>query len=82
MEDTQYEKPKENIIELDEDLESKKENKIKDNKQSSNKETTQNNINRNKKYKIFCKKIEYFIYFKDAILETFFDGKKAVKMPN
>ena len=76
LEDTKYEKPKENIIELDEDLESKKENKIKDNKQSSNKETTQNNINRNKKYKIFCKKIDYFINFKDAILETFFGGKK------
>ena len=76
LEDIQYEKPNEKIIELDEDLELKKENKSKDNKKSSNKKTTQNNINQNKKYKIFIKKLQYFINFKDAILNTFFDGKK------
>jgi len=76
LEDIQYEKPKEKIIELDEDLVLKKENKSKDNKKSSNKKTTQNNINRSKRYKVFIKKLQYFINFKDAILNTFLDGKK------
>ena len=58
LEDIQIEKPKENIIELDEDLEFKMENKSK-----------------HKEYKIFSNKLEYFICFKDSILNTFFDGK-------
>ena len=70
--------PEESSMEFDEDLEFKKEDK--DNKQLSKEKTTQNNINKDKKYKIFIKKLQYFKNFKDAILSIFFDDKDDKKI--
>ena len=77
-EDIQYEKTKENIIELDENLEIQKDdnsNDKKDNKKSSNKKITEKNIIQDKKYRLFINKLDYFKIFRKTIFNIFFDSK-------